>query len=545
MAKRGFPSLVISVVLLAVALALPAAAQGPSVSLEHVVTANFPTYIWNAGDNRLFVVERDGLIRIFIPGQGFLPTPFLDLTAKVGTGGERGLYAIAFHPDYASNGYFFVSHADAGTGRGLVARYRVSGNANVADPNSEEEVIALVGGGGTHNGGQIAFGPDGYLRVSFGDGTGGQDPPCRAQNDDLFFGKLLRINVDALPYTIPPDNPFVGAGDPGNTIRDEIWAKGFRNPWRFGFDRVSGDLFIGDVGQDRIEEVNWEPAGTPGGRNYGWKVMEGSDCHDEDPVDEDCQAGTPSCFSPAYTPPMHEFVHGGTRGLCAIISGFVYRGTAIPGLQGKYVYGDLCSGIIWSREQVSPGVWGNETIIAEKNFIRSFGEDAQGELYIAAGSDVWKLVPGNGFKQTRLQQACISTMNRKGAEVAKARLKLDAKCVRATGQRRLGNLGLPPGDQTAEGCFAFDVAGRTQRAEDALVRKEALSCLERPERMPTFGYRPSAVVAVAARTAASRVTHSLFGANADAALVFQDQNPVGADCQSGADSQKSLVVTRV
>jgi uncharacterized repeat protein (TIGR03806 family) len=518
--------------LLTMGVVAPAAAQGPSVALELVATTDFPTYVWHAGDSRLFVVERDGLIRIFVPGQGFLPTPFLDIGEKVARGNERGLYAIAFHPQYATNGYFFVSHADNGTGRGLVARYQVSADPNVADPNSEVEVIALEGQSGVHNGGQIAFGPDGNLWISYGDGSGANDANCQAQKDDDFFGKMVRINVDSLPYTIPPDNPFVGPADPGDLIRDEIWAKGFRNPWRFSFDRGTGDLFVGDVGQDAREEIDWEPAGFAGGRNYGWKVMEGNLCHDEDPIDEDCPATTPSCFDSAYTPPMHEFRHGGSDGLCVAVGGFVYRGSAIAGLQGKYIFGDICSGKIWSLEQTSPGVWENLTQLADKRFTRSFGEDAAGEIYVAAGPEVYKLVPGSGFPQTRLQQGCINAMNRKGSEVVKSRIRSDAKCVRAAGQRKLATLGVPPGDLTLDACLVHDVGGRTQRAVDTVAKKEALLCLDKPLQLPTFGYRPSAVVSAAGKAAANRLTRSLLGADTDGAIVFRDQNAAGADCQA-------------
>jgi uncharacterized repeat protein (TIGR03806 family) len=509
------------------------AAAQPSIALELVTIADRPTHVWHAGDARLFILERDGMIRVHTPGQGVLPTPFIDLTTKVAGGGEQGLYAIAFHPAFATNGFFFVSYVGVGIGS-VVARYRVSANPDVADPTSETIVFTLEQPGITHKGGQIAFGPDGYLYLSLGDGGGAGDAFCRTQQGHLFYGKLLRLDVDALPYGVPPDNPFVGARDPLDAVADEVWALGLRNPWRFSFDRQTGDLFIGDVGQDAREEIDYQPAGDPGGQNYGWQVMEGNRCADPDPIDEHCPAGTPSCFDPAYTPPIHEYPHGGTTGACAVIGGFVYRGTAIPALRGRYVFGDLCPGIISILEPLGPGAWGNPTqLLNGERALQSFGEGADGELYVATSSAVYRIVQGTGERvQSRLQQACINAVNRVGAEVSKQRSRTNAECIRAAGRRQLASLGVPPGDLTVRACLSTDVRGRVQRARTKLVNRDAATCRARPDQVPDFAYTSPATVSGAAETAALRLTRSLFGADPDPAIVFADTDAGAAACQA-------------
>ena len=270
-------------------LGLGSGLHGPAVAsaavgLELIAQVESATYLWNAGDDRLFIVERAGRILIYRPGEGLLPTPFLDISDRVLVNGERGLWSMAFHPDFASNGLFYVAYAGNQPLTGVIlARYQVSAGApDVADPASEVIVYAAHHPSGAHNGGQIAVRPtDHDLYLSVGDGGSSNDPPCNAQNPQVPLGKMLRLdvsqNLDTPPYhAIPADNPFVGAADPGDEVLDEIWSLGLRNPFRFSFDRSTGDLFIGDVGQDAREETDFEPAGSAGGANFGWKVMEGT-----------------------------------------------------------------------------------------------------------------------------------------------------------------------------------------------------------------------------------------------------------------------------
>ncbi len=395
--------------LLAVGLAFaePAGAL-PPVSLEHVASLQSPLYVSHAGDGRIFIVERDGRILVCDAQACTTPTTFLDISSLVDTSDDGGLFTVAFHPSYASNGYFFVSYTEYGgtwpNAGSVIARYEVSaGDSNVADPGSEVRLIDAAQPAGGHNNGQLAFGPnDGLLYVGFGDGGGPNGPLCRAQHDsdtlgnDAFLGKILRLDVDQNTgqspyYGIPSGNPFE---DPLDGIKDEIWAKGFRNPWRFSFDGLNGDLWIADVGQDTREEVNRQLASSTGGENYGWKVMEGTFCHDPDPVDLDCPALTPSCFDASYTPPLYEYNNTGYGSdACSVTGGFVYRGAAITGLQGAYIFGDFCGGFVWALEETSPSVWTRSELARLSMGLTSFGEDAGGELYVTHNNDVYRIVP--------------------------------------------------------------------------------------------------------------------------------------------------------
>lgn len=342
--------------------------------------------IEHAGDDRLFLTEQDGEILIW-DGDSVLPTPFLDLSSVVTGGLEGGLKSIAFHPDFASNGFFFV-HYSALDQSSVIARYEVTADPDVADPLSGVPLLTIPQFTGQHRGGSIAFGPDDYLYIALGDGGGQHDPECRAQDPETLHGKILRIdvdqNVDVPPYHgVPADNPFFGAGPP----LDEIWALGFRNPWRISFDRVSGDLYIADVGQDEREEVNRQPASSTGGENYGWVVMEGNFCHDPDPIDPDCPAATASCFDVSYTAPAFDYDHSG--GNCSITGGFVYRGSSIPTLAGSYVYGDWCTGNLWAA--LDSGGWTSTLLPVSLGSILSFGEDVDGELYLSNGTNLYRL----------------------------------------------------------------------------------------------------------------------------------------------------------
>ena len=319
------------------------------------------------GDPRLFIVEQPGRIRILDENGELLPQPFLDITDLVVDGGERGLLSIAFHPDYASNGRFFVNYTGEG-GETRLERYSASSDPDRADPASAIEILTVPQPFSNHNGGQIAFGPDGMLYIGMGDGGGAGDPLEHGQNPATLLGAMLRIDVeDALPYAVPSDNPFVGA--PGT--RPEIWALGLRNPWRFSFDFVEGTLYIADVGQDRREEINAVTAAA-GGVNYGWNIMEGSACFDP-----------PSgCATTGLVVPVLEYANA--DGSCAITGGYVYRGAAITEIRGHYFYGDYCAGFVRSFRLSAQGelLDHREWALGSLGNITSFGRDSEGELYI-------------------------------------------------------------------------------------------------------------------------------------------------------------------
>jgi len=356
-----------------------ATAQPPLDELElEVLTADLPgspVSITHAGDDRLFVTLKEGLIVIW-DGARVLPQPFLDLRGTVSLGFEQGLLSVAFHPDVAGNGLFFVNYTDL-AGDTVVARYRVSTNPDRADPGSRVVLFTIPQPFANHNGGQLQFGPDGFLYIGMGDGGSANDPMCNAQRPDTLLGKLLRIDVDVNRnqppfFGIPAGNPFAGPGDPPG----EIWATGLRNPWRFSFDRVTGDLFIADVGQAAREEVSFQPAGSSGGENYGWKVMEGTLCQS----DQGCPLPVPPCDAPDYTDPILEYGHG--QGDCSVVGGYVYRGAAIDGLDGVYFHGDFCSGVVRAAERMG-AEWSSTDLTLRVPQLTTFGEDVDGELYLA------------------------------------------------------------------------------------------------------------------------------------------------------------------
>ena len=315
----------------------------------------------------LFVAGQGGRIRIIRDG-ALLATPFLDLGPLVLAGGERGLLGVAFHPLHASDGRFFVNYTRAGDGATVIASFRVSAaDADRADPDSRVELLTVAQPFENHNGGALRFGPDGYLYIAMGDGGSGNDPGNRAQNPQELLGKMLRIDVDrGTPYGIPPGNVHAGSGGG----RPEIFASGLRNPWRFSFDRVAGDLYIGDVGQDAQEEIDFLPRDSAAGANFGWRVVEGTRCTG--------LPNSPPCPSPAYTPPILVYDH--SEG-CSVTGGVVYRGRAIPVLYGRYVYADFCSGRMWSAARDRIGAWQTEVLLETGHQIAAIGEDAAGELY--------------------------------------------------------------------------------------------------------------------------------------------------------------------
>ncbi|MDW8325393.1 MAG: PQQ-dependent sugar dehydrogenase [Anaerolineales bacterium] len=335
-----------------------------------------PVFLTHAGDARLFIVEQPGTIRIFENGR-LLPVPFLDIRDRVNDGAnEQGLLGLAFHPRYTENGFFFVNYTGAND-ETVIARFSVTSDPNRADPAGEKVILTIEQPYRNHNGGDLAFGPDGYLYIGMGDGGSAGDPENRAQNLRSLLGKMLRLDVDnGEPYGIPPDNPFVVRGD----ARPEIWAYGLRNPWRFSFDRATGDLYIADVGQNAYEEVNFQPAGSSGGENYGWRYFEGT--HEfKDAADA----------PPEVVPPIAEYGRGDG---CSVTGGYVYRGAALPELNGVYFFGDYCSGLIWSLRRDAAGAWVRETFGDTDFTISSFGEDAAGELYVLdhRGGSVYLIV---------------------------------------------------------------------------------------------------------------------------------------------------------
>lgn len=338
--------------------------QIPQIALRQIADGfDRPLHITHAGDGsgRLFVVEKVGRIRIVRDGQ-VLSEPFLDITDRVGSrANEQGLLSVAFHPRYRDNGWLFVNYTD-NDGDTVVSRFSAAGDR--ADPSSEEVVLTIEQPFANHNGGQVVFGPDGMLYIGMGDGGGAGDPLGAGQDRWTLLGKILRINVETLPYTIPPDNPWAD----GSGGRQEIWVFGVRNPWRFSFDRSTGDLFVADVGQNRLEEVHMLPAGRSAGANLGWNVMEGNECFRRN-----------DCDRSAFDLPIDVYPH--SLG-CSVTGGHVYRGAAYPVLQGVYVFGDFCSGRIWGLRQ-SAGGWERAELLQTRLQIAAFGEDESGELYVA------------------------------------------------------------------------------------------------------------------------------------------------------------------
>jgi glucose/arabinose dehydrogenase len=365
------------------AATLPPLPSGPdALALERVASGfSDPTHITHAGDGsgRLFVVERGGRIRIVNPDGSVSAQPFLDISGRVLTNGlEQGLLGLVFHPEYATNGRFFVNYTRQPDGANLVVEFRVSSDPDVADPATERALIGLADPAPNHNGGGLAFGPDGYLYIALGDGGGQDDQFGNAQNVNSLLGKILRIDVNApgsagQAYAIPEGNPFAaGGGAP------EIWAIGMRNPWRISFDREWGDLYIADVGGGSWEEINRQPADAPGGLNYGWPIMEGRHCL------------STSCTVSGFVEPIAEYGHD--QG-CSVIGGHVYRGEDQPELYGIYVLGDWCSGLLFTL-QVDEGTVTPKVVLESGLQISSIGEDEDGEMYLVdlAGGGLYRIV---------------------------------------------------------------------------------------------------------------------------------------------------------
>jgi glucose/arabinose dehydrogenase len=355
-----------------------------AVSLEPVATGlDNPVYVTNSGSGKdLYVVEKTGKVKILENGTTVRAIPFLDLVGQLNAGdpldatGERGLLSIAFHPKYATNNFVYAYYTTQ-NGDLTISRFTVNPTTKVAA--NKLELLSIPHIRENHNGGQLQFGPDGFLYIGTGDGGGREDPDSNGQNTQTLLGKLLRIDVDVAvpsgsPYAIPNDNPFKSTGG-----AKEVWAYGLRNPWRFSFDRSTGDLWIGDVGQDKFEEINFTPKGKAAPRNYGWRTTEGKSCF-----------AASTCDQNGLEIPVLDYGHA--QGDTSVTGGFVYRGTASPKISGKYIYADFSSGRIWSLIK-SGSDFVNTLEIDTADLISSFGEGADGELYVVAlGGKVSRLV---------------------------------------------------------------------------------------------------------------------------------------------------------
>ncbi len=341
--------------------ATPSPSPVPYAFVPFISRLKEPVLVTHAADKRLFVIEKEGVIRIFDNGQ-LSSTPFLDIRDVVNNdASERGLLGLAFHPKYKDNGFFFVYYTDS-KGNLVIARYRLTSDANRADPKSAQVLVYIEHPlNKNHNGGNLVFGPDGLLYIGVGDGGGGGDVPGNAQNMQKLLGKILRLNVDE-------SNP-----------KPEIWAKGLRNPWRFSFDRATGDLYIGDVGQNVWEEIDYVKAPMPKAiLNFGWNIMEGNHVYKS------------ATTSDSLIAPIAEYDHGASGG-CSVTGGYVYRGKEIPELNGLYFYGDYCTGFVWTLKQTQ-GKWQNDLFLRTRFRMSSFGEDVNGELYLVDhGGAVYKL----------------------------------------------------------------------------------------------------------------------------------------------------------
>lgn len=333
----------------------------------------------NDGSGRMFIVQQPGQIVILRDG-AVAPEPFLDIGDKVSGSSEQGLLSMAPHPQFAENGTFFIFYTDL-DGNEQIERWQVDGeHPDHGDPGAVQTILNVEDPYPNHNGGLLLFGPDGYLYIGLGDGGSGGDPEGHGQDLNTLLGSILRIDVDSttddLPYGIPADNPFVGQ----DGARGEIWAYGLRNPWRFSFDRETGDLLIADVGQNAIEEASIAPAGEAG-LNFGWNILEGPECYEEDDCDS---SGTVLPF----------FWYAQEDGGCSITGGYVYRGEAMPELNGAYLVGDYCSGLVWAVAIAEDGTATQSEPVESGLSLSSFAEDAAGELYlIDLTGAIYKIVP--------------------------------------------------------------------------------------------------------------------------------------------------------
>ena len=354
-----------------------------------------PVCITNAGNNNLYVADQHGYITIIDSAGNVNPQPFLDIHSRVIYGGERGLLGVAFHPQYKTNGYFYVNYVGKGDST-HISRFKVSSdNPNIANPNSEFKLMTIFQPYQNHKGGDLSFGPDGYLYIGLGDGGLRDDPGNRAQNPMEFLGKILRVDVNqGNPYSIPVTNPFYNR----STSLGEIWALGLRNPWRFSFDRLTGDMWIADVGQDLREEINFQPAASTGGENYGWRCYEGT----QEYLASGCAPASSFIF------PVHAYPHGEE---CSVTGGYVYRGSPSSSYYGHYFFADYCSDRIWTLHNNS-GKWEKKDFGQfPGNNISAFGEDARGQLYVAG------LTSGKIFRVSDGTTGIVSNDNAAGIKI--------------------------------------------------------------------------------------------------------------------------------
>jgi glucose/arabinose dehydrogenase len=439
--------------------ARPTLAADPELQFTRVSDRSGIVDIVNAddGSGRLFLVEQAG--RIFIHADDRdVETPFLDLRSKVtSAGNEQGLLSLAFAPDYQNSGYFFVWYTEPG-GDTVLCRFSVGADPNVADPDTETLIIRVEQPYSNHNGGRLQFGPDGMLYLGTGDGGGSFDPGDVAQDGNSLLGKLLRLDVDPAhgTYAVPADNPFVG----NDEFRDEIWALGLRNPWRIAFDRGTGDLFIADVGQNEFEEINFQAAASTGGENYGWDIMEASQC-----------TGGNACDTSRYALPIAEYSH---QMGCSVTGGEVYRGNAYPGMRGLYLFADFCSGTVWGLRS-DGGQWGVATLADTSFQISTFGRGEDGSVYLANLNggvyllsdgepvpEVFQINPGLNdawFDPNKPGQGFLMTVFPEGKSMFLAWFTYDAERPREDVTALLGE----PGHRwlTAQGPYDGDTAALT------------------------------------------------------------------------------------
>ena len=399
---KRVPLFAIVSLLFVLSSSLPARSEWPGISFSQVASGFVqPVRITHAGDGsgRLFVVEQGGTIRIVKNGS-VLPVPFIDISGRLISGGEQGLLGLAFPPGYATKGHFYVNYTRMADGATVVARYRLTADPDIADPASQEVLLVVEQPFSNHNGGNLAFSPlDGYLYIGMGDGGSANDPNNFAQNlaplpgNKRLLGKMLRIDVESgvVPYGIPTDNPTMGG------TQSEIWARGLRNPWGFSFDRSTADLYIGDVGQNAWEEIDFQRSGSAGGKNYGWRILEADHC------------ATPAegCVQPKnYASPVFAYSH--SLG-CSVTGGHVYRAAEFPDLNGVYFFGDFCTGKIWGLRKIGAG-WKKHFFTDTSFSVSAFGEDEEGNIFVASY--------GNGIVYKINQSIVLTSPN--GGEVLRS-----------------------------------------------------------------------------------------------------------------------------
>jgi glucose/arabinose dehydrogenase len=538
--RNALQSLIAALCLLADA----ARAQNPLLELV-TDEAQSPSFLADPGDGRLFISELGGRVRILLPN-GHLQDPndaFLDVSGSVefGGAGEGGLHSIAFDPNFATNRRVFVEYTRIGSGTGVgqspletvIASYTaMAGDPNHVDPASAKVVLTQLSPANdashdfsNHKGGQLQFGPDGMLYFAFGDGGSGNDPRCLAQTRGVLFGKMLRVDPNGTDpnhpnYGIPADNPFTGANDPNDEYRDEIWALGLRNPYRFSFDRQTGDLWVGDVGQDTREEIDMDQAPNAGrGKNYGWKVYEGNLCHFQNPGAAACPGYVAGCTSggpvnPMYTSPVADFDHsaGGT-----VIGGYVYRG-GTSAWRGRYIFADFIRGEIYALS-------GSDRVVLSNAVVSpvSFGEDHNGELYVLdLGNNTVSRLRFDLIGQSKQQDTCVSRLNDVFVKMATSKSSQVRSCVdkAASGKLMMGH--------TLDQCVADDPKDTFAKVRAKTEALDTDMCSALP---PEFGYAGADAGLDAALATEIELAQDVLGDVLDAGVVPKATNKLAAACQ--------------